>query len=107
MKKKINKAEIFYIRLYLIYSYRYFFSCNLCAKVGNVHFSIRFKQKCYLQQIVGMTASLEVERAETTENAIDWIKTLMANMDAEELSVVRVHTKELSEHVIATEQGIK
>lgn len=54
-----------------------------------------------------MTASLVVERAETTGNAIDRIKTLMAHMDAEELSVVRVHTKELSEHVIATEQGIK
>lgn len=106
MKKKIRQK-------YFIIGYTWFtlidisFYAIFAQKFGNVHFLIRFKQKCYLQQIVGMTASLVVERAETTGNAIDRIKTLMAHMDAEELSVVRVHTKELSEHVIATEQGIK
>ncbi|XP_052100653.1 antiviral innate immune response receptor RIG-I-like isoform X2 [Mytilus californianus] len=60
-----------------------------------------------LPMIVGLTASVGVGRAKTTEGAIDWIKTMMANMDAEELATVRVNIDELSEHVIVPEQVIK
>ncbi|XP_071167740.1 ATP-dependent RNA helicase DHX58-like isoform X2 [Mytilus edulis] len=57
-----------------------------------------------LPMIVGLTASVGVGRAKTTEGAIDWIKTMMANMDAEELATVRVNIDELSEYVIVPEQ---
>ncbi|XP_063433392.1 antiviral innate immune response receptor RIG-I-like isoform X1 [Mytilus trossulus] len=60
-----------------------------------------------LPMIVGLTASVGVGRAKTTEGAIDWIKTMMANMDAEELATVRVNIDELSEYVIVPEQVIK
>ncbi|CAG2224484.1 DDX58 [Mytilus edulis] len=45
--------------------------------------------------------------AKTTDGAIDWIKTVMANMDAEELATVRANIDELSEHVIVPEQESK
>lgn len=60
-----------------------------------------------LPMIVGLTASVGVGRAKTTDGAIQWIKTMMANMDAEELATVRACVGELSEHVIVPEQIIK
>ena len=58
-----------------------------------------------LLQIVGLTASVGVGRAKTTDGAIAWIKTMMANMDAEELATVRVNAVELSEYVIVPDQS--
>ena len=58
-----------------------------------------------LLQIVGLTASVGVGRAKTTDGAIAWIKTMMANMDAEELATVRVNVVELSEYVIVPDQS--
>jgi hypothetical protein len=46
-----------------------------------------------------------VGRAKTTDGAIAWIKTMMANMDAEELATVRDNVVDLSEYVIVPDQS--
>ncbi|XP_046542904.1 probable ATP-dependent RNA helicase DHX58 [Haliotis rubra] len=52
-----------------------------------------------LPQIVGLTASLGVEKATVDEEAIDNILKLCANMDAPYLSTVQTHIDELREKV--------
>ena len=59
----------------------------------------------FSHQIVGLTASVGVGRTKNTDGAIEWIKTMMANLDAEELATVRINSDELHKHVIVPEQG--
>ncbi|XP_071090516.1 ATP-dependent RNA helicase DHX58-like isoform X3 [Haliotis cracherodii] len=57
------------------------------------------KKSIRLPQIVGLTASLGVEKATVDEEAIDSILKLCANMDAPYLSTVQTHIDELKEKV--------
>ncbi|XP_071090165.1 interferon-induced helicase C domain-containing protein 1-like [Haliotis cracherodii] len=57
------------------------------------------KKSIRLPQIVGLTASLGVEKATVDEEAIDSILKLCANMDAPYLSTVKTHIDELKEKV--------
>ncbi|XP_048258536.1 probable ATP-dependent RNA helicase DHX58 isoform X2 [Haliotis rufescens] len=57
------------------------------------------KKSIRLPQIVGLTASLGVEKATVDEEAIDSILKLCANMDAPYLSTVQTHIEELKEKV--------
>lgn len=56
-------------------------------------------------QVVGLTASVGVGRANSDEMAQKHIQKMMANLDAEELSTVNECLPELTEHVIVAEQG--
>ncbi|XP_046542778.1 probable ATP-dependent RNA helicase DHX58 isoform X2 [Haliotis rubra] len=61
-----------------------------------------------LPQIVGLTASLGVEKATVDEEAIDNILKLCANMDAPYLSTVQAHIDELQEKVpVPDEKKVK
>lgn len=59
-----------------------------------------------LPQIVGLTASVGVGKAKNEEKAMDWIFSMMANMDAEELCVVEENKAELAQHVNIPDQGV-
>ena len=63
------------------------------------------KSKWCFIQIVGFTASVGVGRTSTDQGAEEHIKTMMANLDAEELVTVTKCLPELSEYVIVPEQG--
>lgn len=61
---------------------------------------------CFVsKKIVGLTASVGVGKAEKEEKAMGWIISMMANMDAEELSVVEENKAELAQHVYIPDQG--
>lgn len=57
------------------------------------------------KKIVGLTASVGVGKAKNEEKAMDWIFSMMANMDAEELCVVEENKAELAQHVNIPDQG--
>ncbi|XP_062594925.1 antiviral innate immune response receptor RIG-I-like [Saccostrea cucullata] len=59
-----------------------------------------------LPQIVGLTASVGVGKAKNTEKAMEWIFSMMANMDAEELCVVEDYKAELAQHVNIPDQDV-
>lgn len=59
-----------------------------------------------LPQIVGLTASVGVGKAKNEERAMDWIFSMMANMDAEELCVVEENKAELAQHVNIPDQDV-
>lgn len=63
-------------------------------------------------QIVGLTASVGVGKSKSTKQksrneaeAMQWIFSVMANMDSEELCVVEEHKEELAQHVNIPDQG--
>lgn len=57
------------------------------------------------KKIVGLTASVGVGKAKNEEKAMDWIFSMMANMDAEELCVVEENKAELAQHVNIPDQS--
>ncbi|XP_061175389.1 antiviral innate immune response receptor RIG-I-like [Saccostrea echinata] len=59
-----------------------------------------------LPQIVGLTASVGVGKAKNIEKAVEWIFSMMANMDAEELCVVENYKAELAQHVNIPDQDV-
>ena len=63
-------------------------------------------------KIVGLTASVGVGKSKSTKQksrneaeAMQWIFSVMANMDSEELCVVEEHKEELAQHVNIPDQG--
>ncbi|XP_064630220.1 antiviral innate immune response receptor RIG-I-like isoform X2 [Lineus longissimus] len=57
--------------------------------------------KVRLPQIIGLTASLGVGGAGSTDGAIDHVEKMCANLDATELCLVKENIKELIKHVAA------
>jgi ATP-dependent RNA helicase DDX58 len=47
---------------------------------------------------VGLTASVGVGKAKSMDEAVEWIRKLMANLDAEEMCTVREHIDELNKY---------
>lgn len=52
-----------------------------------------------------MTASVGVGKAKHLGTAKEWVKKIMANLDADELATVRDERQELSKHVNIPEEG--
>ncbi|KAJ8317224.1 hypothetical protein KUTeg_005128 [Tegillarca granosa] len=59
-----------------------------------------------LPQVVGLTASVGVGKAKNLHTAKEWVKKIMANLDAEELATVRLERQELSKHVNIPEEEV-
>ncbi|KAK3094493.1 hypothetical protein FSP39_002464 [Pinctada imbricata] len=65
------------------------------------YLDLKLDEKCHasLPQIIGLTASVGVGKARRLENAVDWIKSMMANLDAEEIQTVsKENERELMSH---------
>lgn len=73
---------------------------NHCLHIILIAFNL-FRSK----KIVGLTASVGVGKAKNEEKAMDWIFSMMANMDAEELCVVEENKAELAQHVNIPDQS--
>ena len=56
-------------------------------------------------QIVGLTASVGVGKARNQEKAVEHIKSLMANLDSQEISTVNNNMTELRQFVSMPEEG--
>jgi hypothetical protein len=56
--------------------------------------------------VVGLTASVGVGKAKSVEEAADWIRQSMANLDSEELCTVRHHMDELNQKQNRPQEGI-
>ena len=54
---------------------------------------------------MGLTASVGVGKAKTDQTAVNWIQTLMANLDVGELCTVQKNSEELSEFVSIPQEG--
>lgn len=62
------------------------------------------KTDSVLPQIVGLTASVGVGKAKNEEKAVEHIKHLMANLDAQVISTVKNNVSELRQHVSLPEE---
>ncbi|XP_061172835.1 antiviral innate immune response receptor RIG-I-like [Saccostrea echinata] len=65
-----------------------------------------FHQQKILPQIVGLTASIGVGNAKTTEQTVNHVKTMMANLDADVLVSVQINKEELAEKINRPYQSI-
>ncbi|XP_052773643.1 ATP-dependent RNA helicase DHX58-like isoform X1 [Mya arenaria] len=73
-----------------------------------LYLDMKFKKEVVnLPQIVGLTASVGVGKSRDTEKAVDHIKHLMANLDAEVICTVERNIGELREHVSLPDEEIK
>ncbi|WAR21602.1 DDX58-like protein [Mya arenaria] len=77
-------------------------------QIMGLYLDMKFKKEVVnLPQIVGLTASVGVGKSRDTEKAVDHIKHLMANLDAEVICTVERNIGELREHVSLPDEVVK
>ena len=57
-------------------------------------------------QVLGLTASVGVGKADTQVAAVNWIEKIMAHLDAQEVATVRKQKQQLAEFVTVPEQSL-
>ena len=68
-------------------------------KLDKIHKKIIF-------QIIGLTASVGVGKAKNVDQAVQHIKSLMANLDSEMICAVKNNMKELRSYVNVPDEGM-
>ena len=71
----------------------------LLRRVFECHFAV------HLIQVIGLTASVGVGKANSMKQAVDHVLTLCANLDCQVISTVIDNIAELNRHVNKPEEG--
>jgi len=56
-------------------------------------------------QVIGLTASVGVGKAKSMKQAVDYVLTVCANLDCQDISTVSDNIAELNEHVNKPNEG--